>query len=79
MIVSTTDINLFGMGKGPCNVEIATLNFECGTGLKPAVSALQYGVRDNDGRLHGSLKWHKPWGAQEFPTLCSEKFKVEQF
>jgi hypothetical protein len=79
VIVSTADINLFGMEKGPCNVEIATLNFECGTGLKPAVSALQYGVRDNDGRLHGSLKWHKPWGKQEFPTVCGEKFKVEQF
>ena len=41
VIVSTTDIDLFGMPKGPCNVEIGTLNFECGTGLKPAVSQLE--------------------------------------
>ena len=79
VIISTTDTVLFGMPKGPCNVEIGTLNFECGTGLSPAVSQLKLGVRDNDGRLHGSLKWHKPWGNQEFPTVCSEKFKVSQF
>ena len=79
VIVSTTDTALFGMPKGPCNVEIGTLNFECGTGLQPTVSQLQLGVRDNDGRLHGSLKWHKPWGKQEFPTLCSESFKIAKF
>jgi len=79
VIVSTTETALFGMQKGPCNVEIGTLNFECGTGLKPAVSQLRYGVRDTDGRLHGSLKWHKPWGAQEFPVICTEQFKIERF
>ena len=80
VIVSTTDTNLFGMKKGPCNVRIGSVNFECGTGLKPTVSQLQYGVRDNDGRLHGSLKWHKPWGEPKvFPIICSDKFKVEQF
>lgn len=79
VIISTSEIDLFGMPKGPCNVEIGTVNFECGTGLKPAVSQLQYGVRDTDGRLHGSLKWHKPWGEQVFPVICSEEFKIEQF
>jgi hypothetical protein len=67
------------MPKGPCNVLVETLNFECGTGLKPAVSALQYGVYDPDQRLHGSLTWHKPWGAQEFPTLCGEGFEIKRF
>lgn len=79
IIVSTTDEELFGMPKGPCNVEIGTLNFECGTGLNPRICELVLGVRDNDGRLHGSLKWHKPWGEQEFPVLCTENFKVSQF
>lgn len=79
VIVSTTDIDLFGMPKGPCNVEIGTLNFECGTGLSPEVSQLKYGVRDTEGRLRGSLRWHKPWGKKEFPTLCTEKFKVTRF
>ena len=79
VIVSTTDIDLFGMEKGKCNVEIGSVNFECGTGFKPAVSQLVWGVRDTDGRLHGSLRWHKPWGKKEFPTLCTESFKVERF
>ena len=80
VIVSTTDTYLFGMKKGPCNVRIGSVNFESGTGLKPTISQLQYGVRDNEGRLHGSLKWHKPWGEPKvFPIICSDKFKVEQF
>lgn len=79
VILSTTDTELFGMHKGPCNVEIGTVNFECGTGLKPEISQLRYGVRDTDGRLHGSLKWHKPWGKQEFPSICSEKFEIKNF
>ena len=79
VIISTTDIELFGMPKGKCNVEIDSLNFECGTGHKPEISALHLGVRDNDGRLRGSLKWHKPWGKQEFPTVCTEKFTVTNF
>jgi hypothetical protein len=70
---------LFGHKKGPCNVMIQSLNFECGTGLIPAVSALEYGVYDPDGRLHGSLVWHKPWGAQEFPAICSENFEIRKF
>ena len=79
VIVSTTDIDLFGMPKGPCNVEIGTVNFECGTGLPPEISQLKYGVRDVDGRLHGALKWHKPWGKQEFPAVCTDKFMIENF
>lgn len=79
VILSTTTYDLFGMPKGPCNVKIDTLNFECGTGLKPKVSALKYGVYDPENRLHGSLVWHKPWGKQEFPSVCGEQFTIKQF
>ncbi|MBQ9543569.1 MAG: hypothetical protein IJV00_00415 [Clostridia bacterium] len=79
VIVSAAPDGLFGMAKGPCNVLIGTVNFECGTGLKPEVDALKYGVFDPEKRLHGSLCWHKPWGKQEFPVVCGEKFSVTQF
>ena len=79
VIISTTTADLFGMPKGPCNVLIGTVNFECGTGLKPAVSQLKYGVYDPEQRLHGSLVWHKPWGKQEFPSICGERFEIKRF
>lgn len=79
VILSTADVDLFGMPKGPCNVQVETLNFECGTGLKPAVSALRYGVKDAENRLRGSLVWHKPWGKQEFPVCGAERFKITRF
>ena len=63
----------------PDDVEIGTVNFECGTGLLPKISQLQYGIYDPENRLHGSLTWHKPWGEQEFPTLCSVAFQVTHF
>ena len=72
VILSTAPDGLFGMPEGPCNVMVNSLNFECGTGLLPAVSALRYGVSDPGNRLHGSLVWHKPWGKQEFPELQEE-------
>jgi hypothetical protein len=78
-IVTTAPDMLFGHGKGPCNVIIQSLNFECGTGLLPAICQLEYGVYDPDGRLRGSLCWHKPWGAQEFPAVCGERFKIHWF
>ena len=79
VILSTSTTALFGMPKGPCNVLVNSLNFECGTGLKPAVSALCYGVSDPDNRLHGSLVWHKPWGEQEFPVNGAADFAIRQF
>ena len=79
VILSAATEDLFGMEKGPCNVQVDTLDFECGTGLKPAVSALKYGVYDPEGRLHGSLAWHKPWGKQEFPCVCGKGFRIRQF
>ena len=79
VIISTTREELFGMPKGPCNVMIGSVNFECGTGLKPAVSQLKYGVYDPENRLRGSLVWHKPWGKQEFPAICGERFEIRHF
>lgn len=79
VILSTTTEELFGMPKGPCNVLVETLNFECGGGLSPAVCALKHGVYDPESRLHGSLTWHKPWGYQAFPCICSENFTIKHF
>ena len=78
-ILTTAPDGLFGHPKGRCNVIVESLNFECGTGLKPEISQLEYGVYDPDGRLRGSLVWHKPWGKQEFPAVCEEKFKITNF
>lgn len=79
VILSTTTADLFGMAKGRCNVLVGTVNFECGTGLKPEISQLKYGVYDPENRLHGSLVWHKPWGKQEFPSVCGDRFEIRQF
>ncbi|MBQ8357003.1 MAG: hypothetical protein IJX39_04245 [Clostridia bacterium] len=79
VILSATTADLFGMPKGPCNVQVGTLNFECGTGLRPAVSALRYGVSDPENRLHGSVTWHKPWGEQVFPINGAEHFEIKHF
>lgn len=78
-ILTTTREELFGHRKGKCNVLVETLNFECGTGLKPEISQLEYGVYDPESRLHGSLVWHKPWGKQEFPSVCGEGFRITRF
>ncbi len=78
-ILTTTRERLFGHEKGPCFVQVTNLNFECGTGLLPKISQLEYGVYDEDKRLHGNLTWHKPWGEQEFPVVCSEEFEIKHF
>ncbi|MBE6930086.1 MAG: hypothetical protein E7463_07390 [Ruminococcaceae bacterium] len=78
-ILTTTRGRLFGHLPGPCNVKIGTVNFECGTGIRPEISQLRWGVYDPDKRLHGSLVWHKPWGKQEFPYVCSEHFEIRKF
>lgn len=79
VILSTTTEKLFGMEKGPCNVQIDSVNLECGTGLRPAVCALRYGVSDPEDRLRGSLVWHKPWGKQEFPVNGARRFSISNF
>ena len=78
-IITAAPDMLFGHPKGPCNVRIGSVNFECGTGLKPAVCQLEYGVYDPEKRLHGKLSWHKPWGEQVFPVICGEDFEVKHF
>jgi len=60
-------------------VYVGNLNFECGVGFKPAISQLQYGIRDTENRLRGSLSWHKPWGKKEFPVVGAENFTVTRF
>ena len=70
---------LFGLPKGPCNVEIGTVNFECGTGHRPEISQLRYGVYDPENRLHGSLRWHKPFEPFEFPVFGARDFTVKRF
>jgi hypothetical protein len=60
-------------------VEIGSVNFECGSGLHPAVSRLECAVCDPENRLHGTLKWHKPWGKQEFPVVGAENFEIRHF
>ncbi len=77
-IISTTKGNLFGMDPGPCRVMVQSLDFECGTGHKPEISQLRYGVHDEEMRLAGELCWMKPWGCQEFPCICSENFRVRK-
>lgn len=78
-IVTTTREELFGHKPGPCNVIINTINFESGTGIKPAISQLEYGIYDPDHRLHGYTSWHEPWGPKIFPVECSDEFEVRHF
>ena len=77
-IVTTTREELFGHKKGPCNVIVQSLNFECGSGLLPEISQLRYGVYDVENRLNGELAWIKPWGKQEFPYVASPNFRIRK-
>lgn len=76
-MLATTRGRLFGHKPGPCRVDIGMLNFECGVGYKPAISQLVWAIYDEEKRLKGSVTWHKPWGKQEFPVLCSENFEIK--
>ena len=78
-IITTTRENLFGHGKGACNVSFGYVNIEAGDGTKPAVSALQHGVFDPENRLRGMLKWHAPWGRNEFPMEGAKHLKVSKY
>ncbi|MCA1808080.1 MAG: hypothetical protein LC725_01215, partial [Lentisphaerae bacterium] len=75
-ILSTTREELFGHGKGPCNVIIGSINFEGGQKHRPAVSRLRYGVLDPENRLVGSLCWHEPWGEHAFPIHGGQNLKI---
>ena len=78
-IVTTTTTELFGHAKGVCAVEIGSINFESGRGLKPAIDALEYGVYDPENRLRGYAKWFQPWGEQQFPVFGAANFHVTHF
>ncbi len=81
VILSTTRGVLFGNRPAPVNVQIDLLNFEGGqtTGVPPWVSHLHYGIYDPENRLHGSVTWHEPWGANSFPVVGARHFKIEHF
>lgn len=78
-ILTTTREELFGHRRGECNVIIGSLNFESGSGLKPQISQLEWGVYDPENRLHGSLIWHEPWGNKIFPVCGGEHFDIKKF
>ena len=81
-IVATTECSLFGMNRGPCYVEIGTIDFEPGGEYhQPAVSNMTHGVWDPENRLHGSLKYHmgSPVGKDWFPCEGGMYFKTELF
>jgi hypothetical protein len=78
-IITTTRGMLFGHRPGPCNLTVGTVNYEPGQGHSPIISRLVYGVYDPEKRLRGSLKWHQPGGDHNFPTVCSDDFKVEMY
>lgn len=49
------------------------------TGVSPWVSHLKCGIEDPDNRLHGSITWHEPWGANVFPIVGAKNFTVQRF
>ena len=79
VILSTTTTNLFGHGRSPCYVEVGAVNYESGRKLLPAVSRLVTAVYDPENRLHGTLKWHQPWGDGQFPVVGAKNFKITKF
>lgn len=81
-VLNTTECNLFGMPKGPCYVEIGTIDLEAGSeGQRPAVSLMTHGIWDPENRLHGSLKYHTgcPVGDDFFPREGGKFFRAELF
>ena len=81
VILSTTRGKMFGNNPARVNLKINVLNFEGGQTVPspPHVSKLVYGVYDPDNRLRGSVIWHEPWGAHEFPVVGAKRFKVEDY
>ena len=81
VILSTTRGKMFGNNPARVNLKINVLNFEGGQTVPspPHVSKLVYGIYDPDNRLRGSVIWHEPWGAHEFPVVGAKRFKVEDY
>ena len=80
VILSTSRGYLFGNKPAKVNLIVNSLNFEGGQTVPepPMVSKLVYGIYDPDDRLRGSLVWHEPWGAHEFPVEGASKMKVSR-
>lgn len=81
-ILASTECALFGMPKGPCYVEIGSIDFEPGAPqYQPEVSNMTHGLWDPENRLHGSLKYHigYPAGKDWFPREGGKFFKTELF
>lgn len=81
-ILASTECDLFGMPKGPCYVEIGSVDFEPGAPqYQPEVSNMTHGLWDPENRLHGSLKYHMGWptGKDWFPREGGKFFKTGRF
>ena len=77
-ILCTTECDLFGMRRGPCFVNINSLDFEPGNPQsKPPVSNMALGICDPENRLHGSLRYHCgcPVNLDFFPVSGGKYFK----
>ena len=81
IILSTTRGRMFGNTPDDVNLTIGVLNFEGGQTVPspPDVSKLVYGIYDPDNRLHGSITWHEPWGANVFPVKGAGNYKIKRF
>ena len=81
VILSTTRGKMFGNNPARVNLKINVLNFEGGQTVPspPHVSKLVYGIYDPDNRLRGSVLWHEPWGAHEFPVVGAKNFVAEDY
>ena len=66
----------FGHRAAPIFVDIGCLNYETGRGCLPAVSRLEFGVWDPDGRIHGRMQRHLPWGDPDFPVKGGQNLKI---
>lgn len=81
VILSTTRGKMFGNNPDDVNLTIGVLNFEGGQTVPspPDVSKLVYGIYDPDNRLHGSIIWHEPWGANVFPVKGAANYIIKRF
>lgn len=81
VILSTTRGKMFGNNPDKVNLTVGVLNFEGGQTVAspPEISKLVYGIYDPDNRLHGSIRWHEPWGMGVFPVFGATSFRVSKF
>jgi len=79
-IICTTEYELFNFGCGWCYVDIQGIDFEIGTGTRPVVSHMEYGLFDPQNRMKGSIKWHcgYPAGRKYFPVKGGQNVKLTE-